>query len=107
MLNNTGEYTMKMTLDKYDFRTAFESYNRADNYTYYGLEIIFDAFEELDENYELDVIAICSDINEYTVDEFNREYHEEFEDIDEIADYLSGQTWVLGTTSDTVIFQAY
>ena len=64
------------TLSQYDFVDAFKSL-RPNNFSYEGLLVLFDYFEmledELGEQMELDVIAICCD-------------YAEFENIDEIID---------------------
>jgi hypothetical protein len=57
------------TVDLYDFRRAFTDYNRANNFSYEGLNALFDWLEELAEDtgvpYELDVIALCCEFTEY------------------------------------------
>lgn len=63
---------MKATVSKYDFRKAFEDYNRQDNFSYAGLDALFEYLEqfeeETDEEIELDVIALCCDFMEETID---------------------------------------
>lgn len=55
---------MKKTIDVYDMKEAFEAAGR-DYYTYEGLEMLLGFYNEIDENAELDVIAICCDCTEY------------------------------------------
>jgi hypothetical protein len=59
---------MKQTLSSYQFADAFRSI-RPDNFTYAGLNALFDYFEEYKEScgeeMELDVIAICCDFSEH------------------------------------------
>ena len=55
---------MKKTLDVYDMKEEFEAAGR-DYYTYEGLEALLAYYDEIDENMELDVIAICCDCTEY------------------------------------------
>lgn len=55
---------MKKTLNVYDMKEAFEAARR-DYYTYEGLETLLDFYNEIDEDTELDVIAICCDCTEY------------------------------------------
>ena len=81
---------MKKTISFYDFRNEFISL-RPDNFSYEGLEALFNYFESLEEEtgveIELDVIGICCDYSEYaSLEEFNRDYGEEFEEIEDIAD---------------------
>jgi len=58
---------MKQTVNVYQFRDAFRSI-RPDNFSYEGLAVLFDYLEELGddigEEMELDVIAICCDFSE-------------------------------------------
>ena len=54
---------MKITVDTYDMKRKFEAYGR-DYYTIKGLETILDFYNEIDENIEFDVIAICCECSE-------------------------------------------
>ena len=55
---------MKITVDVYDMKERFVAMDR-DYYTFEGLESLLDYYDEIDENMELDVIAICCDCTEY------------------------------------------
>jgi hypothetical protein len=59
---------MKTSINKYDFRDAFQKAGRGNNFSYEGLSVLFDYFEEYEdstgEEIELDVIAICCEFNE-------------------------------------------
>ena len=59
---------MIQKINSYDFRAAFDQL-RPDNFTYEGLNALFEYFEEYEEDsgqqVELDVIAICCDFTEY------------------------------------------
>lgn len=102
---------MKITVSLSKFRDAFKDYGREESFSYEGLEIIFDYLLEYEEStgeeLELDVIAICGDFTEYDLDDVNNYYDEEFEDLEEAEEWLSGQVSVLGVTSDTIVFQTY
>lgn len=58
---------MKQTVNLYEFREAFRAI-RPDNFSYEGLDILFEYLEQLGEDIgeeiELDVIAICCDYSE-------------------------------------------
>jgi len=58
------------TIDIYDFRRAFADYDRANEFSYDGLDALFDWLDELsadtDTSYELDVIALCCEFTEYS-----------------------------------------
>ena len=70
---------MKQTVNVHDFREAFGTYNRADTFSYEGLGALFYYLEELEEDIgeemELDVVALCCDYSEWqTLEEFNDYY---------------------------------
>ena len=88
---------MIKTLNEYDFRRAFETL-RPENFSYEGLGILFNYFEELEEGIgepiELDVIAICCDYSEETVEEIAKNYSidlSDCEDSDEKLETVKGQ----------------
>ena len=60
---------MKQTINFSQFIDAFRDHNRLDNFTYDGLEALFDYLEELGDDcgteVELDVIALCCEFSEY------------------------------------------
>jgi len=56
---------MKQTITKYDFIDAFRNAGREDNFSYEGLCALFDWLEELGEEIELDVVALCCEFSEY------------------------------------------
>ena len=98
---------MKKTIYLGDFRDAFIRAGRKQNFSYDGLEVLFDYLEEIDSEYELDVIEICCEYCEMTLEELNSEYCEDFETLEEACDKLSENTTVCGTTDDSIIFAAY
>lgn len=71
---------MKQSVNIYTFREAFNRMGRGNNFSYEGLELLFDYLEELEhceEEYELDVIGLCCDFaesdaltiaNDYSID---------------------------------------
>ena len=76
-------------IDLYDFRRAFADYDRASQFSYEGLEALFDWLNELaadtGEPYELDVIALCCEFTEYSdLSEIQETYS--LTDIDSIED---------------------
>jgi hypothetical protein len=107
---------MKQTIGLSQFTDAFMSI-RPNNLTYDGLVQLFDYFESYEadtgEEIELDVIAICCEYEELTIEEIIRQYNIEADDIedDEIDDhvfnYLSENTSVIGRTDDTIVFQSF
>lgn len=71
---------MKETVTVYRFRDAFmQSDTYKNNFSYEGLHALFEYFEQLEddigEEIELDVVAICCDYTEYDdLDDFDRDY---------------------------------
>ena len=67
---------MKQTITKGDFRDAFVRMDRMGNFSYDGLGALYDYLEdEFEEEYDLDVIALCCDYNEDDIDEVLRSYN--------------------------------
>lgn len=104
---------MKQTIGLSQFTDAFMAI-RPDNFTYDGLVLLFDWIEqqeqETGQEQELDVIALCCDFEELTIEEIIRQYNIETDDIedDEIDDYvmnyLNDETTVVGKTDNTIVF---
>lgn len=105
---------MKTTVSVHDFRDAFHKMDRGLQFTYDGLEVIYDYLESCDEDIELDVIAICCDYSEDSPEEIASYYDidiSEAEDDDEIRtivrDYLEYHSVVLGETSSTIVYATF
>ena len=64
---------MIQIVNLHDFRQAFQEI-RPNNFSYEGLEVLFKYLEEMEPQYQLDVIAICCDFTESTLDEFLDSY---------------------------------
>lgn len=94
-----------------DFVDAFRKMDRYDAFGYDALRVIYDYFEELDPDFELDVIAICC---EYAVNDWETIAQEYDIDLSECADdeekeeavreYLEQQTQILGETKDGFVY---
>lgn len=105
---------MVQTINLSDFRDAFRNMDRKNNFSYEGLELLFDMFEELDPNMELDVIAICCDYSENDwqtiANEYNIEFDDDLDDDDKkevVRDYLNDNTYLVGETSEGFVYQAF
>lgn len=119
-MSNTNFGIVK-TFDENDFINEFKAYNRMDNFSYKGLRVMFDALNELAQDcemsIEMDVIALCCDYNELSIDDVINEYDidlsdESFDDKTELViDYLQDNTMVLGNYdingADYVLFQSF
>lgn len=82
---------MKMTVTSDDFDQAFRNMGRENQYSYEGRLALYDYLlefeDDTDTEMELDVIAICCDFTEYdNLKEFQKEYGEDYPDIDSIGD---------------------
>jgi hypothetical protein len=55
---------MKTTVNIYTFREAFNRMGRGDQFSYEGLAVLFDYLEQFEDEYELDVIALCCEFAE-------------------------------------------
>lgn len=66
---------MKTTISNvYQFRDAFHQVGRSTQFSYEGLALLFDYLEEVDADYELDVVALCCDYSEDSVADIARDY---------------------------------
>ena len=108
---------MKTTVSFCDFVDAFHRADRYDNFGYNGLRVIFDYLEELEqdigEEIELDVVAICCDYNMASADDIARDYRVDVEGLDEdevheaVLEYLNDNTTVLGEAEGQIIFGVF
>lgn len=84
---------MKQTINFSQFCDAFRDAGREDQYTYQGQRALFDMLTEYEEEtgqeLELDVIALCCEYQESTVDEVIEDYliEVELEEDDTDGDY--------------------
>jgi hypothetical protein len=108
---------MIQTISVYDFRDAFKRYGRGDQFSYEGLELIFDYIKEYEqsagEQVEFDVIALCCEWCESTPEEIIEQYDPDIKaegmTEDELAaavyEWLNDETQVAGVTdSGTVVY---
>jgi translation initiation factor 2 alpha subunit (eIF-2alpha) len=119
---------MKTSVNVHQFRDAFRDCGRQDQFSHAGLGALFDYLEQLGddlgEEIELDVIAICCDFAEYdSATEAAEEYGLEGEDVEdytetpedyaerieeEALDWLRDQTTVIdGYSGTSVIIQQF
>jgi hypothetical protein len=104
---------MIQTVNLHDFRQAFHNMGRGEQFSYEALELIYDYFEEVDPEFDLDVIAICCDFDELTTEEIIRQYGIDCDDIEDdeldehVSDYLQNNTSLVGQTSSGFVFQSF
>ena len=80
---------MKITINEYQFEQAFRDAGRGDNFSYAGLQALFEYLQSYEddggEEIELDVIALCCEFTEYEdIEEFQANYGEDYETIEDI-----------------------
>ena len=95
---------MYQTINKFQFRDAFRTMGRNDQFTYDALGMLFDHFEDTAPNAELDVIAICcgysEDSPEYIADQYDVDVGgmDEEQTLDAVLEYLNNNSLVVGVT---------
>jgi len=110
---------MKITIDFTDFRDAFRRYDRESSYSREGLQMLFDHFEEYEEQtghaVELDVIAICCDYDENHWEDVASSYlidlsecEDEEDKIAAVREYLEENTFLVGEPLEGVfVYQVF
>ena len=100
---------MKTIVSLHDFRDAFAGCNRKDQFSYEGLEALYnwliDIEEDSGEEWELDVIALCCEYAEYkNLAEFQQDYNaEDYASLDDITE----QTTVIPINKESFIIQQF
>lgn len=95
---------MHQTINKAQFRDAFRAAERGDQFSYDALGMLFDYFDDVDPNHELDVIAICcafaEDSPEYIADQRDVDIRgmDEEQALDAVLEYLGNVSQVIGVT---------
>lgn len=94
---------MYQTINKSQFRDAFKAMGRADQFSYDALGMLFDYFDDVDPDHELDVIAICcafsEDMPAYIADQYDIDVDVSNDDLlDAVLAYLGEKTQVIGVT---------
>jgi hypothetical protein len=109
---------MKTTISLYDFRDAFYQANRGTQFSYDGLKVLFEYLEEYEDStgseVELDVIGLCCEFSESTLEEIaeNYGYNLKGDDDDEkrenLIEWLNDRTLVCGVTEDgSIVYQSF
>jgi len=107
---------MIQTINLSDFRAAFHSMGRQDQFSYEGLGALFDYMEEIAPDSELDVIALCCDYSEDTIAQIAEAYGLEFsaiEDGDTDAEreharaYLEENTTIVAETANGFLYAQF
>lgn len=103
----------------YQFREAFRLAGRGDQFSYEGLDVLFDYLDDLSEDtgetIELDVIALCCEYYEDTIEELIKNYSIDISDADGdeegiksiVEEYLQDNTSVCGETADGFVYAVF
>jgi hypothetical protein len=111
---------MKQTINVYDFHDSFKRMGRGDQFSYAGLNVLWEYLEEYEEStgeeIELDVIAFCCDYSESTWQEIESAYvidMDGLEDDDEerrkqrVIDYLTDEGAFVGETDNAIVYRQH
>lgn len=82
------------------FMDKFKQHDR-DNFSYKGYQVLFNYLENIDSDYELDVIAICCEYTESSIDDALKDCG--LDSLDELKD----NTTVLEVDDETIIYANY
>lgn len=107
---------MYIKIDLQGFREQFQIMGRKNQFTYNGLEVLFDYLESLelyDEPYELDVIALCCDFAEDEPRGIAESYRLDTQGMDDdqvaeaVKEYLDDEGVLVGQTDDTIVYHQF
>ena len=104
---------MIQTINESQFIDAFKAMGRGDQFSYEALKLIYEYFEECDPDFDLDVIAICCDFAESSLEELIREHSIDCDDIEDdeldahVLSYLQDHTSVVGVTDSGIVYQQF
>ena len=108
---------MKTTVSLYDFREAFRSMGRAEQFSYEGLEVLFDYLEQYEadtgEELELDVVALCCDYYEDTTEAIAENYSIDLDGLDEdekteaVRECLEDNGALIGEVTGGFVYRAF
>ena len=98
---------MKQTVYESDFHDAFRRMNRSDNFDFFGRRAIYEYLtemeESMDEEIELDVIAICCEWSQY--EDFDA-LQQDYDSIESLED-LEANTTVLRLPGGVLVIQQF
>ena len=106
---------MKQTINEYQFIEGFRAM-RPDQFSIPALRALFAYLEEFEndigEEIEFDVIAICCDYQELTLEDINREYISwtggiPFDNLKDAAAYMEEETNIIPVSDETIIIQNF
>jgi hypothetical protein len=109
---------MKTSISIYDFRDAFHKAGRGEQFSYDGLNILFEYIEEIEDScgqeFELDVIGLCCDVAEsdwqtiaadYSIEIDENESEDEQEA--QVLNYLADKGVLIGNTESSIVYRQF
>ena len=103
----------------YQFREAFRLAGRSDQFSYEGFEVLFDYLDNLSEDIgepiELDVVALCCEYYESSIDELIEQYNIDVSDADGdedeiefiVKEYLQENTSLCGEVMGGFVYAVF
>lgn len=119
---------MKLTIENASqFRDRFEQCGRGNQFSYEALGLLFDYLEDIDPDYDLDVIAICCEYSEDSVSDIARNYGIDLSECSDgvctasaygleqvakaeaaaVLEYLENHTSVVGVTPSGIVYALF
>jgi len=104
---------MKTTVYFSEFCDYFHKI-RPDNFSYQGLRVLFDYLEDIDSDFELDVIGLCCDFsesdyqtiaNDYSIEldaEMDQDYQKQ-----QVIEHLEGEGAYLGDSINGIVYRQF
>jgi hypothetical protein len=95
------------------FRDAFRQADRQDQFSYEALNMLYEYFEDVDPDMELDVIAICCEYTEDTFEGIASNYEIDLTGVNEtdipqaVMDFLCDNTSVVGETATGFVYLSF
>lgn len=99
------------------FADMFNAYGRSDDFSYIALDALFDYYEELSEDigedFQLDVVAICCDWSELELSHLEEDYSHLAdsenmpESVEDWAELLSDHTTVITLDNDCLLVRCF
>jgi len=104
---------MKTTVYFSEFCDYFHKI-RPDNFSYQGLRVLYDYLEDIDSDFELDVIGLCCDFSEsdyqtiatdYSIEldaEMDQDYQKQ-----QVIEHLEGEGAYLGDSINGIVYRQF
>lgn len=95
------------------FRDEFHRCGRGEQFSYEGLGILFDYLDDMGEDVELDVIALCCDFYEDSTSNIASDYRIDVEGLDEdeiteaVRQYLEDEGVLIGEVEGGFVYRSH